>query len=125
MSGRKTSITRFQVISNGSAAGNLTSAITNIETLDNIGYQINITGSPSGTFYPQVSADYAQDNNGNVLNAGNWVSLTLSPSLTVASGSPNVLYADLNQLSAPWLRLVFVQTGGTGTVNAFITAKML
>jgi hypothetical protein len=104
-------------------AGNLTSAVTNIEFLDNIGVQFNFTGTPTGTFQVQVSADYSQDQQGNVLNAGNWIGL-LSV-LPTASGSADSAYVDLNQLSAPWIRAIYTRTSGTGTLNAYIVAKQV
>ena len=122
MSGRKNNLLKFQTVTNGDmSTTSITSAITNIQFLDNVGIQFNWTGSPTGTFSIQVSADYAQDNNGNVTNPGNWAPLNLSMSTT--GGSP--LYADLNQLSAPWIRAVYTRSAGSGTLQVFITAKMI
>lgn len=123
MSGRKNALIKFQTITAGDMSGNLTSAVTNIEFLDNIGFQFNFTGSPTGTVNAQVSADYAQDQFGNVLNAGNWVSLLTSPPST--GGTSGSIYLDLNQLSAPWIRGIYMFASGTGTLTAFITAKMI
>jgi flagellar basal body P-ring protein FlgI len=114
MSGRKNSLVQYQVIKGGDGSGDLTGPSTNIQNLDNIGYQINMTGTMTGVFSVQVSADNT-----------NWVSLTLNPPLSVASGSPTNIYADINQISAPWIRLIYTHTSGSGTVNAFITGKML
>lgn len=122
---RKNNLLKFQTITAGNmASATLTSAVTNIQWLDNIGYQFNFSGSPVGTFAIQVSADYAQDDSGNVTNAGNWIAVSL-PTPAVASGSAGSLYIDLNQLSAPWIRAVYTKTSGTGTLNAFITAKQI
>lgn len=115
----------------GTAA--ITSPVTNIAYLDDIGIQFNWTGSPVGGFQVQVSADYAQDNNGNVTNAGNWVPLTFTyfngtsnvtaTSIPTSVGSP--IYIDLALLSAPWIRAVYTNVSGSGTLNAFITAKAI
>lgn len=131
---RKNNLRLYQSITNGNmASASLTSAVTNIQWLDNIGIQLNFTGSPVGDFAVQVSADYAQDDNGNVTNPGNWVPLTLTylvgstfvsaQSVPTSVGSP--IYLDLNELSCPWIRVVYTKTSGTGTLNAFITAKMI
>jgi len=107
----------------------LTSAVTAIEFLDNIGYQINFTGSPVGTFSVQISADYDQDQNGNVINAGQWITVPVQQNGTsytlipTSLGSP--MFLDLNQLSAPFIRLIYTKTSGTGTVNAFVCGKMV
>lgn len=106
------------------ASATLTSLVTNIQRLDDVGYQANFTGSPVGVFTVQFSADYVQDFMGNVTNTGNWITAPLgSPS--AASGSAGSVYIDLAGLSAPWIRLVYTKTSGTGTLNAFITGKML
>lgn len=100
----------------------ITSSVMNIQYHDNIGIQLNWTGSPTGTFAVQVSADHAQDQNGNVTVAGNWIAVTLDPAIA-ATGGADVAYIDLNQLSAPWMRVVYTKTSGTGTLNGFVTAK--
>jgi len=46
-------------------------------------------------------------------------------SISIASTNDNGLF-DLNQLSFPKLRLVFTRTSGTsGTINAWVSGKML
>lgn len=134
MSGRKNNLLKYQSITSGDmSAASLTSAITNIQFLDNIGIQLNFSGSPVGTFAAQISADYSQDAQGNVLVAGNWIPVTLTywdgtmyvsgTSIPTSVGSP--IYLDLVELSAPWIRIVYTKGSGTGTLNTFITAKML
>lgn len=122
---RKNNLLKYQTITNGDMSlASLTSAVTAIQFLDNIGVQLNFSGTPTGSFQIQVSADYAQDGEGNVQNGGNWIPVLL-PSSPAASGSAGVIYIDLNQLSAPWIRVVYTRVSGSGTLNAFITAKML
>lgn len=122
--GRKNALLKFQTVTSGDMSGDITSAVTNIQFLDNVGIQLNFAGTPTGNFFVQISADYEQDAQGNVVNAGNWISLTLSPS-PVASGSADNIYIDITQISAPWIRVFYDRTSGTGTLNAFITAKMI
>lgn len=122
---RKNNLLKFQNIVNGDMSQtSVTSAVTCIQFLDNIGLQLNFTGVPVGTFAVQVSADYAQDAMGNVTNAGNWIAITL-PIPPAASGSPDKIGIDLNQIAFPWIRVVYTKTSGTGTLNGFITGKML
>lgn len=124
---RKSNLKRFKTISDGDmSSSSIISSVSNIEFLDNIGVQLVWAGSPTGQFEVQVSMDYDQDNNGNVINAGNWVSVTLSNSLTYVStavGSP--IYIDLNQLSAPWIRVKYTRASGSGTLQAYVCAKMI
>lgn len=109
----------------------ITSPATSIQFLDDIGAQFNWTGAPVGTFSVQISADYAQDSEGNIQNPGNWISIIFtywngtifvtSNSIPTTVGSP--IYLDLALLSAPWIRFVYTSVSGSGTLNSFITAK--
>ena len=119
---RKNQLTKFQNITNAAMTGNITSPATAIHFMDNIGVQLNFTGTPTGTFQVQVSIDYMQDQEGNIQNPGNWIPILL-PQPAVASGGPGFIYIDLNELSSPWVRVVYVFTSGTGTLNSFITGK--
>lgn len=134
MSGRKSNLKQFKVVSAGNMAlTSITSPVTAIEQLDNLGVQFNWTGSPVGTFQVQVSADYAQDTQGNVTNTGNWVAVPLNYLLsgvstsatTVPTSAGSPIYLDLNQLSAPWMRSVYTKSSGTGSVDMWVTGKMI
>lgn len=113
---RKNSLKQFRSIVDGDMSqGQLVSAVTNIQWADNIGIQLNFTGG-TGDFEVQVSADYNQDFMGNVINAGHWVPLSLSPS-PAASGSADQIYIDITQTSSPFIRVVFNNTFiGSGSV---------
>lgn len=138
MSGRKNNIQTFKTISAGDmSTATLTSSITNIQFLDNVGYQFSWTGSPVGEFSIEVSADYNQDSSSppNVLATGNWIPLvftywdanagTFVTDTAVPSSVGSPIYLDLALLSAPWIRAKYTRTSGTGTLTATITAKML
>lgn len=124
MSGRKNNLLNFKDIVNGDMTTTITSAVTNIQRLDNIGIQFNFTGAPVGTFYVEVSADYAQDFNGTVTNPGNWIPLVLNP-VPVAAGTAGSVYIDITQTSGPWMRTQYVPTSGSGTLTGYITGKMI
>lgn len=110
----------FKVVSAGSLGANYTSPAIETAQQDNIGLQMNWTGTPTGVFSIQISMDYAQDYMGNVTNAGNWA--TIVNSIT-AVGSADVAYVDLNQMSAPYVRVVYTRTSGTGAVDIYVTSK--
>lgn len=112
----------YKIIDAVSMAASVTSSIAPIQEQDNIGVQLHWTGSPVGAFTIEVSMDHKQDSQGNVQVAGNWISLTLDPTIT-ASGSGDDAYIDLNQLSAPYVRVVYTRTSGTGSLTAYITGK--
>lgn len=111
-----------KIITSGNMAGNLTSLIVETKLQDNIGIQLDWTGTPTGIFDVQVSVDHTQDAYGNVTNAGHWVSLSLSTTIK-ATGSADDAYIDLNQLAAPYVKVVYTATSGTGTLNAYVTGK--
>lgn len=121
MSGRKNNLRLYQNIVNGNMAlSSIISDITDIQFLDNIAIQLNFTGAPVGVAAVQVSIDHAQDFNGNVSTAGNWVTIASS---SMSGGSP-ILF-DLNQVSATYIRVVYTRTSGSGTLQSFISAKMI
>ena len=98
-------------------SGNKTSAVTSIFNQDNVGLQLIWTGTLAGTFDVQVSADYNRDT-----LAGTWTSVGL-PAVQTAAGSASNAYVDLNQLSAPWVRVVFTYTSGSGNLTEYLVAK--
>lgn len=112
----------FQLISSGNMASSITSSAQESQYQDNIAIQLIWTGSPVGAFSIQVSVDYKEDAEKNIIVAGTWSTLTLSNAIT-ASGSGDNAYIDLNQLSAPYYRIVYTRTSGTGTLNAYVSSK--
>jgi hypothetical protein len=125
--GNRKVIQGYQIVTGGDASlATVTSPVINIQNLDNVGFQINITtGTPAGTFAVQVSMDYKEYGtfpNAQVLVAGTWTTLT---SQVIASGTPTPITFDLNQLSSPWIRLLYTKTSGTGNFDVFICGKSL
>ena len=110
------------IFNSASMATSLTSPVVEIRNQDNVGIQLHWTGAPVGDFDFQISSDHAQDSQGNVTNAGNWVSLPLSPAIS-AAGSADDAYVDLNQMSAMYCRVVYTRTSGTGSLSGVIVAK--
>lgn len=126
MSGRKDSLVKYQIVKSGDLSqASVISAITNIQYMDNIGIQVNITsGSPNGSFNAQVSADHMEVNKV-VTVAGTFISLSSQYAATVTSGSPSSIYFDLTQLSAPYVQLLWTRVSGSGTFDAFVVGKQI
>ena len=101
----------YPIVVNGDMSTTITSSDTTIKYTDNVGIQAVFTGTPTGTFSVQVSNDQV-----------NWDSITFS-SAPVAVGAAGSVYMDVNQMSAPYIRLVYTPVSGNGTLNATITAK--
>lgn len=111
-----------QILSAESMGADITSGPVEIRNQDNIGLQLKWTGTPTGDFSAQISSDYLEDAEGNVLNAGNWVTLPLSPAIA-AAGSADDAYIDLNQMSAMYVRLVYTRSSGTGALSVIVVGK--
>lgn len=102
-------------------SGSITSAVTNIQFLDNIAIQIDYSGTlPVGNIIVEASSNHQQDAQGVTTVAGTWVDLGLG---LTAPTSTTPIYVDVNQLSAPYIRVRYARTSGTGTMNAVISAK--
>lgn len=112
------SLRKGTVINAVSMATSITSLPTAIQFLDNVYYQIIWSGtSPVGVMEVQVSNSYDER-----LGTGSWdtVVLPVSPSVAANTGSISI---DLNQLGAPWVRILYTRTSGVGTMSAYISAK--
>ncbi len=96
------------------------STISNIRGFDDVSYDIQFTGTPTGTFTVQVSNSYDPVTNPNAI----FIPVTLSP-VPVASGSAGVVGINLNFLGFQYVQLTYTNTSGTGTLNAFVAAKAL
>jgi hypothetical protein len=134
MSGRKNSLSKFQIVAAGDMSLQRPSSITNIQYMDNIGIQVNITsGSASGTFDVTISADHfavtSITGNGTgteiVTVPGTFITLGAPYQAVITSGSPTNIYFDLTQLSAPYIRLLWTPSSGSGTFDAFLVGKMI
>ena len=98
----------------------VTSPITNIRGFDNVAYDIQFTGTPTGTFSVLVSSSYDPVTNPNAI----FIALTLSPS-PVASGAAGQIGIDINQSGFQYIKLVYTNTSGTGTLSAFVSGKAI
>lgn len=110
------------VINAVSMGSNITSSAIEVKNQDNVGLQLVWTGAPVGVFSVQISLNHKEDLEGNIVVAGTWATLPLSPSIA-AAGSADNAYIDINQTSAQYIRLVYTRTSGTGTLDAYIDAK--
>lgn len=111
----------IQVITAGDMSANVTGPATNISYLDNVAMQLNFTGTPTGTFSVEGSLDH-KEYNGQIVSAGNFIPLSLATT-PVASGAAGQILLDLNQLSFPYIRIVYTRTSGAGSLDAYISAK--
>lgn len=121
----------YPVISSGSMSGSLTSSITCIKRMDNIGLVLVATGTPEGTVIVECSSDFRTNSDGtdgSVINAGSWFPLNVLDTTGASpafSGAAKTIGIDLNQIPFPFIRVRYVRSSGTGTLNAYISAKSI
>lgn len=113
-------------VSAQSMATSFNSAPIDIRWQDNCSIQVNISGTPTGTLAVQGSLDYNPITN----VAGNWIPILLpapvsATAITITAGSPSPILLDLNQLSFPYFRLSYTAGGGTGTMDAYASTKVV
>lgn len=111
------------VATNVSMGSSLTSDVTIITNLTGVGYDLNWTGAPVGTFSVEISNTYSLNYDGSVRNAGNWTPVTLSSPIT-AAGSADNAFINMAGLECYAIRLRYTRTSGTGTLNAVIVSKV-
>lgn len=100
---------------------------TNINGMPGISYDLAWTGTPTGTFSVQVSNSYAEDNNRNVISAGNWNTLPAGAfvgTLPAPSGSASNGFIDVLGTEAAWVRLVYTASSGSGNLTVIAAAKV-
>lgn len=124
MSSRKSNLPAYQVLSSVSMSSDIISSVTNMFYYDNVGVQLNFTGTAFGSVSFETSIDYYQDAQGNVLNSGNWVPVNLNPA-PVLNGTSGSIVIDMNQLSMPFGRIHYTVSTGIGVLSAYITGKMV
>lgn len=117
------------VINAGDMSGNLTSAVTVLQSLTMANYSLSWSGTaPVGTVAVQASNDY-QANGSVVLNAGTWNTLPLDlagasvTSIPLTGNTGNGMI-DIDGLSAYAIRLVYTFTSGVGALTVIFTGKV-
>lgn len=115
----KNVLTPYKLVSAADISVDSTSAAVNIQWLDNVSVQANLSGSPVGNLQIQGSLDYSQTPF-NPAAAGTWVNVL--PSAVAISASGSVLL-NLDQLAFPWIRVQYLHTSGTGSMDVYISAK--
>lgn len=101
---------------NGPMTGTSTiySQIVDMSRMDNVGAEINFSGTASGTISVLGS------------NSGaNFYALTFSPPLGQPTGSSGGYLIDLNQFPFKYFLLQYTNSSGSGTLTAYIQSKDL
>jgi hypothetical protein len=99
----------------------VTSSVVRLKDINQGSIQAIWTGTPVGVFDVQASLDYSLNPDGSVRNAGHWASL--GASLSAPAGSASNALVDLALTGVPWIRLVYTNASGTGTLSALLYGK--
>lgn len=111
------------LMSNGNMAGDLTSAIQQLENAFGYSVQANYatSGGLGGTLTLEASVDHKQDDQGNVTNAGTFVTVPNTAQTLAAAGSYIWNISDANY---PYFRVHYAHAGGdTGTLNVWVYVR--
>lgn len=90
------------------------SNIIDVAKMDNIGIELNWTGTPTGTISVLCS-----------VSGANFYSLTFTPSLTQPNGSVGGQLVNINQLPFRYIMLSYVNVSGSGSLTAYAQFKDL
>lgn len=106
-------------------ATTVTSSATSISRRNGFSMQVNVTGTPVGTFDIQGSVDYnpGLPQSEGSYNAGNWVSISpLSATPTVSGAATSILF-DMQAVTFPWIRISYTNSTSSGQFDAWIFSK--
>lgn len=95
-----------------SGTNTINSDATNIENLDNVGYEVSWSGTPIGTISVQCSVD-----------GNSYFDLTFDPVLAQPAGSSGGYLINLNQVPFKWVRVSYTNTSGAGALTVKIIGK--
>lgn len=112
-------ITPKHLITNASMAADVVSPAQQLANV--FGYSVQAdyatSGSLGGTLSLEASVDHREDDKGNVLNAGNFVTITNSPQ--VISGAGAFIW-NIESSMYPYFRVRYTHAGGdSGTLNVW------
>lgn len=111
---RKSVIRGHKVITDGDMSGSLTSEITNVTNLDNVGYIVEWSGSsPSGQIEVEIQS-----------GPSGWAPLDFGSTISV-SGNTGSIILNINQIPFENIRLKYTASSGTGTLNVTLSSKVV
>jgi hypothetical protein len=121
---RKSMIPRLVIAEDQSLEADYVSPPIRVQGLDNISFQINITGAAEGSFSVQVSNDVSFNPDGSVRDPGTWTALTSPAAVAVTAGAPSPIFFDVNQTSAYAIRLSWTNNASPeSSASIYLTAK--
>lgn len=108
----KSVIKPYQVLTNGDMSGDVSSLASDIESSDNVAYQVVWTGNAIGTFSVEGT-----------VNGVDWEALDLGTPGPEAGGVADSFLVSLKGVPYAKLKLTYNSTSGSGNLNVWIMAK--
>lgn len=99
----------------------LTSKVMDWRTIRAGSIQVVWTGTPTGVFVVQGSTNYTVDPSGETRNAGDWKDLGIS--VLAPAGSAGEDEVDISITGISWIRIIYTNASGTGTLTATGSGK--
>ena len=117
---RKNVVPKYSMISDGDASADITSNPTSVINLDNASILISWSGVPVGEILIQAQ----QRKSNEELVEADWVDLDLGDTVVIdnTEAEHQIIF---KQLPFTDIRVKYVSTSGTGTLNAVITSKQI
>ena len=91
-----------------SGTNTIYSQIIDVSTMDNIGLEVNYTGTPTGTFTVNGS-----------ISGLNFYALTFTPSLTQPAGSAGGYLVNISVYALKYFLLEYTNSSGTGVLTVY------
>jgi len=124
-------IKQYHVITDGSMAGDITSAVSHIPLITVGSYAYSWSGTvPIGTISVEVSNDYSPGGiEGIPANAGTWTAIYFTLNGATAANSAPVSGATGTGIiewstGAAYIRTKYTRTSGSGTLQAYLNGKV-
>lgn len=101
----------------------VTSLVMDMRTIYACAIQAKWTGTAVGTFSIQGSLDYKPNQAGGTpLNSGTWDDMGITPA-NLPAGSANHTLIDIGATGIPFIRIVYTNSSGTGTLTVYGNSK--
>lgn len=118
--GRKNVIVPYKIIDDGSMATDITSDVTGIQYMDNASIIVSWSGTaPVGELQVEVANVVKDDPDATI-----WSVLEFGTTIPV-SGATGQHTLNMSNLTFSALRLKYLRTSGSGTMNAILTSKVV
>lgn len=122
----KNALLPVKLIDAASMGASITSETLHTQFFDNIGLQLDWSGSPVGTIEVQVSLNHTTNPDGTPKAPGTWVTLPSSAfvgTYPVPGTTASPAFLEIPLSASAYIRVVYTRSSGTGTLTVLATGK--